>query len=515
MNSVNVQTPNRAVVYLVGAGPGDPELITLRGAWCLSRADVVVYDYLADPLLLRSVPIDAERVYVGKKAGQHTLSQEEINQYLVTKARENKIVVRLKGGDPFVFGRGGEECETLAEAGIPFEVVPGITAGVAASAYAGIPVTHRGRASSVAFITGHEDPQKPDTSIHWEHLAGGVDTLVFYMGVGNLPSIVERLVAFGRPSSTPVALIRWGTKPGQETVTGTLETIVDNVQAAGLRPPAIIVVGDVVGMRDKLAWFDRRPLFGRRVVVTRTRMQASSFVEKLRMLGADPIELPTIEIESLTHNSIVSNAVQSVGRYNWLIFTSANAVRLFLDACFARHNDIRALGTVRIAAIGPATADAVREYHVGVDVVAEKAVAEGLIERLSEAESWNGKHVLIPRAAEARPVLPDYLKQQGARVDVVPVYKTIRPTETDEALLEAIERNEYDLVTFTSSSTAENFAALFGEHRFSKLAPSLRAAAIGPVTAQTLKGLGVTPVLEASDHTIDGLTEAIREYFER
>ncbi len=513
MNSETAQTPNRAIVYLVGAGPGDPELITVRGTKCLSRAEVVVYDYLADPQLLRLVPGKAERIYVGKKAGKHTLSQEEINELLVKKARENKIVVRLKGGDPFVFGRGGEECETLAAAGIPFEVVPGITAGVAASAYAGIPVTHRGKASSVAFITGHEDPRKTDSSINWEHLAGGVDSLVFYMGVGNLPSIVERLRAFGRAPSTPVALIRWGTKPTQETVTGTLETIVHEVKSKGLRPPAIIIVGEVVGLRDNLKWFDNKPLLGKKIVVTRTRTQASAFVENLRTLGADPIELPTIEIESLIHTGPVTASIESIEQYDWLMFTSANAVSLFMGACLERYHDIRALGKFRIAAIGPATARAVHEYHVGVDIVAEKAVAEGLIEKLAEMESWNETRVLIPRAEKARPALPDFLKSQGARVDVVPIYRTIRPVDIDADTLKAVEQNEYDLVTFTSSSTVENFAALFGEKRFGELAPALRAAAIGPITAQTLRQYGVTPVTEASEHTIDGLTEALREYF--
>lgn len=505
----NYKEPN---VFLVGAGPGDPGLIAVRAVECLKRAHVVIYDYLADPQLLAYVPRGVEMIYVGKKAGRHTLRQEGINSLLVEKGASGRIVVRLKGGDPFVFGRGGEEGKALHRAGIPFEVVPGITAGISVPCYAGIPVTHRGVSSSMAFITGHEDSAKAESSIHWEHLAQAVDTLIFYMGVGNLPSIVERLIRNGRDPQTPVAVIRWGTKPRQQTVTGTLRTIADVVKREGIGPPAITVVGEVVGLREGLRWFEQRPLFGKSIVNTRSRSQASALTTRLAALGAEVVELPTIEIVPAGEDSDLGDLVKSTMDYDWILFTSPNGVHAFFDLLLKAQGDVRALGRACIGSIGPGTTAAIEAYHVKPTVTAGKAVAEGLMEALRPMGPWESRHVLLPRAEKARDVLPDALRRWGAQVEVVTAYRTVAPTTTDPDLLERVKTGTYDLITFSSSSTVHNFVALLGEGGLAALAAPLKAASIGPVTSATLRDYGVEPLVEAPRHTIPGLTQALLEY---
>ncbi len=502
-------------VYLVGAGPGDPGLLTLKGAAALSRADVVIYDYLSDPALLAHAPTTAEKIYVGKSASQHTLEQDEINALIVKKGLQGKTVVRLKGGDPFVFGRGGEECEALTQAGIPYEVVPGVTSGIAAPAYAGIPVTHRKIASSVAFITGNEDPQKPSKAIRWEHLAHGVDTLVFYMGVANLTAITNELIKQGKPANTPVAVIRWGTKPGQTTVIGTLKTIVEAVKQAGMRPPAITVVGQVVSLRQTLEWFEKRPLFGKRIINTRTRSQASELSIRLAEAGAETIEMPTIEIEPAGKGGALDREINNVDKYDWVVFTSPNAVAVFFNRLMGKSADVRALGNVRVASIGPGTTAAIEAYRIKVDCTATEAVAEGLVRSLKRFGPWKGRRVLLPRAHNARDVLPRALGSWGAKVTVVNAYRTIRPRSADHSVLDAVRNGAYDLVTFSSSSTFDNFASMFNKQEFARIGPTLKAASIGPVTSAALRARGITPLLEAGEHTIAGLVRAIEEYFKK
>jgi uroporphyrinogen III methyltransferase/synthase len=505
-------------VYLVGAGPGDPGLITVRGAQLLARADVVIYDYLSDPALLAYAPEKSEKIYVGKSGSRHTMEQDEINALIVKKGLQGKNVVRLKGGDPFVFGRGGEECEALRSANIPYEVVPGITSGIAAPAYAGIPVTHRKMASSVAFITGNEDPKKASTAIRWEHLAKAVDTLVFYMGVGNLPAITNELIKQGKSPATPVAVIRWGTKPSQQTVTGTLETIADIVNKAGIRPPAITVVGEVVSLRENLEWFEHKPLFGKRIINTRTREQASELSVLLAELGAEVVEMPTIEIEKISNKGgSLDRAIGKIDKYDWLIFTSPNGVDAFFDALLDKKRDIRALGKVRIASIGPGTTAAIRKYRVHVDCTATVAIAEGLVKSLRGFAPWNGRKVLLPRAEKARDVLPGALAGWGANVTVIPVYRTVRPRKEDASasVVDYVINGQYDLITFSSSSTFENFMKFFDKKEYARLAAvGLKAASIGPVTSTAIKAGGNAPLIEAREHTIPGLVNAIKEYFQ-
>ncbi|HEY0603348.1 MAG TPA: uroporphyrinogen-III C-methyltransferase [Herpetosiphonaceae bacterium] len=409
-------------VSLIGAGPGDPGLITVKGYKRLQEADVVIYDYLANPELLEACRADAELIYVGKQAGRHTLSQDEINALLVEHGQAGKRVARLKGGDPYIFGRGGEEADVLQQAGIPWEVVPGITAGVAAPAYAGIPVTHRELASSVAFITGHEDPTKPETAINWRHLATAIDTLVFYMGVGNLPEIAEKLISNGRDAQTPVAVIRWGTKPEQEVVTGVLATIATTVATAGLKPPAITIVGDVVRMRERLRWFDNRPLQGKRIIVTRAREQASALSEQLRAAGAEPIEYPVIAFAPPEDWTPLDQALAKLDEYSWIIFTSVNGVRFMIERM--KHFDMEPnlLHHHRIGAIGPATAAELEAVGLRATFVPTEFVAEAVIEQIGDV---SGQRILLPRADIAREALATGLIAKGAQVDNVVAYRTV------------------------------------------------------------------------------------------
>ena len=482
-------------VYLVGAGPGDPGLMTARALELIAAADVIVYDRLIPPGALDGARADAELIYAGKEGGGPSMPQAEIDRLLVTHGRSAaEVVVRLKGGDPFVFGRGGEEAEALRAAGVPFEVVPGVTAGVAAPAYAGIPVTHRGAASAVAFVTGHEDPSKRSGSaVDWEALARFPGTLVFYMGVRQLGTIASRLTACGRAASEPAAVVERGTLPGQRVVVGTLETIVELAATKGVRAPALIVVGDVVSLEERLAWFSAvRPLAGVSVAVTRARAQASGLAARLRSLGAEVIEAPAIRIVPL------DGPAPDVGGYDLVCLTSPNGVRLLFDRLRSAGRDARVFAGARVAAIGPGTARELAEHGVIADVVPERFVAEGLIEALADVPV---SRALVARAADARDVLVDALRERGAEVDVVALYETVA-SPLGEAELAAVAAADY--VTFTSSSTVRYFLESAGDGR-----PRGRLASIGPVTSATLRSHGLAPDVEATRHDIDGLVDAL------
>ncbi|HZU40156.1 MAG TPA: uroporphyrinogen-III C-methyltransferase [Solirubrobacteraceae bacterium] len=480
-------------VYLVGAGPGDPGLLTARALELIARAEVIVHDRLIPESALDRARADAQLHYVGKEGGGPSMAQAEIEALLVEHGRAGREVVRLKGGDPFVFGRGGEEAETLREHGIPFEVVPGVTAGVAAPAYAGIPVTHRDAASAVAFVTGHEDPGKPESALDWAALAAFPGTLVFYMGVRQLGAIAERLQAAGRRPEEPAAIIQSGTLPGQRTVLATLATLPGAAAQAGIRAPAITVVGPVASLRERLAWFEARPLAGVTVAVTRARAQASELAGRLRALGARAVEAPAIRIEPLEVE------LPPLEGYDVICLTSPNGVHLLFERMIAGGRDARALAGARIAAIGPGTARALREHGVIADVVPDRFVAEGLVEALAGVPV---RRALIARAARARDVLPDALRERGAHVDVLALYETVaeRLGERERAAVAAA-----DYVTFTSSSTVEFFLEAFGG------APPERARllSIGPVTSRTLRDHGLEPHVEAARHDIDGVIEAL------
>jgi uroporphyrinogen III methyltransferase/synthase len=489
------------VVYLVGAGPGDPGLMTARSLELIAAADAIFYDRLIPPGALGGARSDAELVYVGKQPGVPSVPQEEIGERLVEAARESKSVVRLKGGDPFVFGRGGEEGEALREAGVEFEVVPGVTAGVAATAYAGIPVTHRDDASAVAFVTGHEDPHKEASAIDWPALARFPGTLVFYMGVKRLGENAAALIDAGRDPEEPAAAIERGTWPGQRTVTATLGTIAEAVAREQVKAPALIVVGEVARRREELEWLERRPLHGRRVVVTRARAQASGFAATLRGLGAEVVELPAIRIEPLIESEEVQKVAGALGIYELVCLTSPNGVRLLFEAMEKAGVDARALAGVTVAAIGPGTARALAGRGVLPDVVPERFVAEGLIEALEDHEVA-GARVLVARAAEARDVLPDALRERGAEVDVVALYETVREQPGDDEV-EAAQGADY--VTFTSSSTVTNLTEALGD----RFPTGARIVSIGPITSETARTAGLTVDVEAARHDIDGLLEAL------
>ncbi|MGD9172906.1 MAG: uroporphyrinogen-III C-methyltransferase [Desulfobacterales bacterium] len=503
----------KAKVYLVGAGPGDPGLITVKGKECIKKADVIIYDYLATPALLKYAAQSAELIYVGKKGGDHTLSQDEINRLLADKAKSGGIITRLKGGDPFIFGRGGEEAEILIKAGIPFEVVPGVTSAIAAAAYAGIPLTHRELTSTLAFVTGHEDPTKEETSINWSSLASGIGTLVFFMGVKNLPNITARLIAHGKSADTPVALIRWGTTSRQKTVTGTLATIADKARAAGLKAPAIIVIGDVVDLRQSLKWFEDRQLLGKRIVVTRARQQASDLVNLLTDLGAECLEYPTIEIIPPNNPRPLKQAVANLSAYDWIVFTSVNGIGFFFEQLFAAGKDARALGRLKTAAIGPATAARLLEFGVTSDIVPETYRAESVVAAFKK-EKLNNKKILLPRAKEARPILPQKLNKMGARVDEIPAYETLKTVENTADLVQQLKDKRVDMITFTSSSTVKNFKALLPAKDFAALIQGIAIASIGPITSDTAKKLGFDVHITAESYTIPGLVNAILRYYQ-
>jgi len=499
-------------VYLVGAGPGDPGLISLKGLECLKKADTIIYDRLLDEGLLNSAPTEAERIYVGKTAGEHTRPQAEINRLLVTRAREGKTVVRLKGGDPFVLGRGGEEAEVLVQNGLYFEVVPGITSAVAVPAYAGIPVTHRELSSSFAVITGHEDPGKDSSSINWEKLANGADTLVFLMGMKNLPQIVARLIEHGRPPGTPVAVIREGTNPGQKTVTGSLKDIVAEVEKHRLTPPAVIVVGEVVRLREKLRWFDNRPLSGKRILVTRARHQASALTQLLAERGALPIELPAIDIQAVTDTAELDRAISNLKRYHWIIFTSVNGVAAFWQRLHELKLDSRALSMLKVGVIGPATAQALEAKGIMPDYIPEVYTGEGIIAGLKK-QNINGQRFLLPRADIADKELVQGISQLGAEVHEIAVYRTVPTTEAIARAKQMLISGEIDVITFTSSSTVTNLVAAFSGEP--PAINSARIACIGPKTAETAARAGLEVAIMAKEQTIPGLVTAIEEHFEK
>jgi len=489
------------VVYLVGAGPGDPGLMTARSLELIAAADVVFYDRLIPPGALDGAGEGAELIYVGKRPGVLSVPQEEIGAKLIEAARGGRSVVRLKGGDPFVFGRGGEEGEALREAGVEFEVVPGITAGVAASAYAGIPVTHRDEASAVAFVTGHEDPAKAETALDWAALARFPGTLVFYMGVKRLSENAAALIAAGRDPEQPAAAIERGTMAGQRTVTATLGTIAAAVEREGVGAPALIVIGPVAGRRERLAWLERRPLHGRRVVVTRARAQASGLAATLRELGAEVVELPAIRIEPRIESAEALAAVARIGEYALVCLTSPNGVRLLFEALALDGRDARALAGATVAAIGPGTARALARHGIAADVLPERFVAEELVAALAGVEVA-GRRVLVARAAEARDVLPDALRERGAEVDVVALYETVRE-RPEPAAVEAAQGADY--VTFTSSSTVRNLTEALGE----RFPASARIVSIGPVTSDAARAAGLRVDVEAERHDVEGLVAAL------
>ena len=485
-------------VYLVGAGPGDPDLITWKGRRILETADVVLFDHLANDALVDLAPAHAERIYVGKKKSLHTFTQEEICGMLVDRARRGLTVVRLKGGDPFIFGRGGEEAEALADAGIPFEVVPGVTTPLGLAAYAGVPLTHREHTSVVTFVTGHAVD-----SIDWDRV-GLAETLVIFMGLTTFAEIARELIARGRSADTPAMAVRWATRPNQETLCGTLATLSSQIAQHAMKPPATIIVGEVVRLRGKLDWYERLPLFGKRIVVTRAQGQAEALSAKLHALGADVVEIPTIEIVPSTDYAPLDQAIHSLSCYDWLIFTSVNGVRFFLERLDRSATDLRAL-RAKICAIGPATRAALEALHLKVDLIGKEYVAEGLIEAF-EPHDLAGKRVLLPRAAIARDVVPAELARRGARVDVVEAYRTVVPQKAAARAREIFAGSERPhAITFTSSSTVQNFVAIAG----ADVLEGVRVASIGPVTSNTARGLGVRVDREAQPFTIDGLVNAL------
>jgi len=499
-------------VYIVGAGPGDPGLLTLRGKVCLEQADVVLYDHLANPVLLDYAPPQAERIYVGRCGRGRYRHQDEIHRILIQKAREDKQVIRLKGGDPFVFGRGGEEAEMLAEQAIPFEVVPGVTSAVAVPAYAGIPVTHRTMASAVTFVTGHEDPSKGGSVLEWPRLATVDGTLVFLMGAKNLPTIVRRLTEEGKSPETPVALVQWGTYPRQRTVIGTLANIEGKADAAQIQPPTIIVIGSVVKLRQHLNWFESRPLFGARILVTRARSQASELTRLLLAYGGEPVECPTIEFIPPENWDVVDHAIAHLDRYQWLVLTSVNGVQHFMNRVWHNGRDARSLQGLRVCCIGPRTAQELDTYGIKADVVPSEYQAEGVLEVMKTA-GVAGQRVLIARAVQAREVLPDGLRHLGAEVQVVPVYRAVIPQSTVDEIKARFRAQEIEIVTFASSSTVRNFVKLFGaDGEWSQILQHTVVACIGPITAETARELGLQVDVVAGQNTIPALVEALMEY---
>ncbi|MFM1769126.1 MAG: uroporphyrinogen-III C-methyltransferase [Verrucomicrobiota bacterium] len=500
----------KGTVYLVGAGPGDAGLLTLRGAELLGRADVVVYDALVNPELLRLAPKSAEIIYGGKRSRDHAIPQEDLNQLLVAKAREGRTVVRLKGGDPYLFGRGGEEAEELAAARVPFEVVPGISSIVAGPNYAGIPITHRDHCSSFTVITGHEDPEKGGTALDYARLAQLPGTKVVLMGVERIQAITEALMAHGMDPATPVGMVRWGTTSAQETLCGTLGTIAGLVAERKFAAPAVTVIGTVVRLRDTLNWFEHRPLFGRRVVVTRTREQASDLSHQLRELGAEVLEIPTIKIAPPDERQPLVESLQGLGEYDWIIFTSPNGVTAFFDCFFKAFDDIRALGNVRLAAVGPATAAKLTELRLRVDAMPSEYVAAKVGAAIAAKESVENLRFLLARAQVANPELVRELEERGGIVDDVAFYKTVPETEDVTGAAARLVEQGADWVTFTSSSTVENFHARFDLPALLRKFPAMRVVTIGPETTKALTALGLAPAVEARPHTIAGVVQALK-----
>ncbi|MGJ8634378.1 MAG: uroporphyrinogen-III C-methyltransferase [Luteolibacter sp.] len=500
---------SKGICYLVGAGPGDLGLVTLRAKECIETADVLVYDALSSPELLHWTKPGCEKIYVGKRAKDHAVPQDQINEIIVEHTKKGRVVTRLKGGDPMIFARGGEEAAELADAGVAFEVVPGISSAIGGPAYAGIPVTHRDHNTQLTIFTGHEDPTKGYSSIDYEQLAKTPGTKVFLMGVARLREITNSFIENGAGSDTPIALVRWATTNAQQTIEGTLETIADIAEKVDFKSPAVAVIGNVVKERTKINWFENRPLFGKRIVVTRTREQAGDLSKRLTNLGADVIELPTIRIELPEDKEGFAEGVTHAHEYDWIVFTSPNGVEKFFEAFYATYDDARSLGNPKIAAIGETTAAKIREYRIGVDLLPEKFVAEGLIKAFEKINVEN-QTMLWVKAAESRDVIYDGLMKLGAIVDECVAYRTVPETEDLVGAQAKFLENGADMVTFTSSSTAEHFFALGLDWP-----EDCVAASIGPVTSKTLIDCDHKPAIEASPHTIPGLVKAIESYFRK
>ncbi|WP_205842114.1 uroporphyrinogen-III C-methyltransferase [Natranaerobius trueperi] len=491
-------------VYLVGAGPGDEGLITKKGIDCIKKADVIIYDRLISNDILTYANETTEFIYVGKVPNNHTLTQEEINQLLIEKAEAGYTVTRLKGGDPFVFGRGGEEAKALHDRKIKFEIIPGVTSSIAAPSYAGIPVTHRNVSSSFSVITGHENTDKPNSSLSWDKLATATDTLCFLMGIGNLENIVENLIKHGRDPNTPVAIVRWGTFTDQYTLTGDLTNIVQKVKKHNVKSPGVIVVGEVVNLRSSLNWFETKPLFGKKILVTRARSQASELSRNIKELGGEPVEFPTIKVEPPTSLDELDNAINNLGDYHWLIFTSQNGVNFFFHRLFYHQLDVRSLANIKICAVGRKTRECLEDKGLLVDVVPKEYRAEGLIEALKGKVKKEEK-VLFPRAKKAREILPKALKDMGLEVNVVPTYQTVKESTAQEEIKTLLQENEIDAITFTSSSTVENFVDLIGTEGLE----NVDTFSIGPITEKTCNDLGIKVNATSDEYTIEGLVDVL------
>jgi uroporphyrinogen III methyltransferase/synthase len=495
-------------------------LITVRGKQLLERAEVIIYDYLASKKLLKYVPGDAEFIYAGKRGGvKHTHTQAEINQMLIDRALSGRMVVRLKGGDPFIFGRGGEEIEEIVKAGIPFEVVPGVTSATAAATYAGIPITHREYTSTVAFVTGHEDPTKKDSNIAWDKLATGVGTIVVYMGIKNLESITQKVIKYGRDPQTPVAVVRWASTSEQRTVVGNLENIAEVVRKNNIKPPSLVIIGEVVNLRDTINWYEKRPLFSKKVVVTRTRDQASELVNLLENYGAECIEYPTISLEKVDSYEILDRALVEIDSFHWVLFTSINAVDYFFNRLFEQGKDVRDLKGPKVAAVGRVTAEALAGRGIKADLLPDEFTGDGLAETLI-SEGVTGLQILIPRALKAREILPERLSDAGAEVTVAPVYQNVLPKSSSgeqlkDDLCQALEEKSVDMLTFTSSSTVKNFVTLLDLNldELQKLMSGVAIATIGPITAKTAENYGLKPDVQPAEYTIPGLVESIVTFF--
>jgi uroporphyrinogen III methyltransferase/synthase len=503
---------SKGTVYLVGAGPGDVGLLTLRGAELLRRADVVIYDMLVNADLLRLAPATAELISRGSQGKTGALSQEQLNELLIAKAREGKCVVRLKGGDPYIFGRGGEEAEELAAAKIPFEVVPGVSSIVAAPNYAGIPLTHRDHCSTFTVLTGHEHPDKPNSNLNFDEIARIPGTKVILMGQKRLRELADTLVAKGVPRETPVAMVRWGTTGRQQSVVGTLANIADLAAENKISAPVITIIGTVVGLRSKLNWFENRPLFGKRIVVTRTREQASHLAQQLGELGAEVLEIPTIKITAPDNKRSIVEALLELNSYNWLVFTSPNGVTAFFDLFFKRFQDLRDIGGVRIAAIGPATAAKLKELHLQVDVTPDEALASKIAAAMNKFENVENLKICLLRAEVANTELPKALEDLRAIVDDIPVYKTVPEIEDLTGSAAKLAESGADWITFTSASTVEHFHARFDLPKLLEKFPQIKLASIGPETSEAIGELELQPTVETKKHTIDGLVEALLSF---
>lgn len=493
-------------VYLVGAGPGDYKLLTLKGLQCVKEADVIVYDRLANDIILKDAKENCEFIYVGKKSSDHTKTQDEINDIIAEKALGGKIVTRLKGGDPYVFGRGGEEGEFLLDKGVDFEVVPGITSAIGGLCYAGIPITHRDFASSFHVITGHLKEEEKE--LNWNVLAKLDGTLVFLMGVSNLKNITMNLIKEGKDSGTPAALVNWGARPYQRVVTGTLGDIYDIAIRENIGSPSLIIVGGVVSLRNKLNFYEKKPLFGKNVVITRSRAQSSKLVERVNDLGGNPIEFPTIKINEILPNEELNDAIKNIEKYTYVVFTSENAIEIFFNRLYELNKDIRSLANLKVAAIGKATADCLRKRGIIADFVPEKFVAEGLIELLNKNIN-NNDNILIPRAKEARNVLVEELRKI-CTVEEIKIYETIRENSEKNSIIELLQKDSKPFITFTSSSTVKNFIEILGEDNL-ELLRGAKLVSIGPVTSKTIKSFGLDVYSEAIEYTIDGIINKLIE----